>query len=202
MRDNLDKLYSKYNNKSFIHPDPLEMVYRYAKKEDMEVVGLIASSFAIGNVKAMLKFLDSIFKPMGSSPYLFLKNSTMTELAKIFDGYYYRYYKSADIVEFMVSIKRIINTYGTIENWVMSLYSDYEETIVLLIKRMAIELNVSSTLIPKSYGNSGFKRVALYFRWMVREDDVDIGLWKDIPKSKLIIPLDTHMMILKNLDYY
>jgi len=32
----------------------------------------------------------------------------------------------------------------------------------------------------------------MYFRWMVREDKLDLGLWSGIKKSNLIIPLDTH----------
>jgi uncharacterized protein (TIGR02757 family) len=28
---------------------------------------------------------------------------------------------------------------------------------------------------------------------MVRDRDIDFGIWKEIPKSKLIIPLDTHI---------
>ncbi|MBW2650885.1 MAG: DUF2400 family protein, partial [Deltaproteobacteria bacterium] len=32
-----------------------------------------------------------------------------------------------------------------------------------------------------------------FLRWMVRRDDVDPGGWDDIPPSKLVIPLDTHM---------
>jgi uncharacterized protein (TIGR02757 family) len=29
-------------------------------------------------------------------------------------------------------------------------------------------------------------------RWLVRKDNIDLGLWKDIKTSNLIIPLDTH----------
>ncbi|OQY37680.1 MAG: TIGR02757 family protein [Spirochaetaceae bacterium 4572_7] len=199
MRDNLNLLYNKYNKKSFIHPDPLETVYRFTNKDDMEVVGLIASSFAIGNLKAMLKFLDSLFIVMGSSPYNFLKDTSIEDLTEIFTDSYYRYYKAPDIIEFLLSIKNIINRYCSIEKWVMTLYRSNDETIVPLMKIMANELNVGSTLIPKSSGNSGFKRLALYFRWMVRNDDVDLGLWKGIPRSKLIIPLDTHIMRISNI---
>jgi uncharacterized protein (TIGR02757 family) len=28
---------------------------------------------------------------------------------------------------------------------------------------------------------------------MVRDRDIDFGIWKGIPKSKLVIPLDTHI---------
>jgi uncharacterized protein (TIGR02757 family) len=33
----------------------------------------------------------------------------------------------------------------------------------------------------------------LFLRWMVRKDKVDPGGWQDVPWSKLIVPLDTHM---------
>jgi uncharacterized protein (TIGR02757 family) len=33
----------------------------------------------------------------------------------------------------------------------------------------------------------------LFLRWMIRKDKVDPGCWTDIPASKLIIPLDTHI---------
>ena len=33
----------------------------------------------------------------------------------------------------------------------------------------------------------------MFLRWMVRHDgEVDFGLWKDIPTSALLIPLDLH----------
>ena len=34
----------------------------------------------------------------------------------------------------------------------------------------------------------------MFLRWMVRKNDgVDVGIWNEIPASKLIIPLDTHI---------
>ena len=32
----------------------------------------------------------------------------------------------------------------------------------------------------------------MYLRWMVRDDNLDLGLWKNIDKKDLILPLDTH----------
>jgi uncharacterized protein (TIGR02757 family) len=34
----------------------------------------------------------------------------------------------------------------------------------------------------------------LFLRWMVRRDQVDLGVWKAVPASKLIVPLDTHVI--------
>lgn len=41
---------------------------------------------------------------------------------------------------------------------------------------------------------SAAKRINMFLRWMVREDKsgVDFGIWKSIPQSKLMCPLDVH----------
>lgn len=33
----------------------------------------------------------------------------------------------------------------------------------------------------------------MFLRWMVRKDDVDFGIWKNIQPSQLICPLDLHV---------
>ena len=32
----------------------------------------------------------------------------------------------------------------------------------------------------------------MFLRWMVRDSDIDLGLFKRLPKNKLLIPLDVH----------
>lgn len=199
MIEDLNKLYDKYNKVEYIHPDPLETLYKYESKEDQEVVGLIASSFAVGNVKAILKFLYSVFDEMGNSPYKYLRFSSDEKIISDFSGFYYRYYNSEKVVEFFTKIKYLLVRYATLENWVMNSYNPKDETISPSMKRLSNDLSLSSSLIPKGSGNSGFKRLALYFRWMVREDNVDLGLWKKIDSSKLIIPLDTHIMNISHI---
>lgn len=43
--------------------------------------------------------------------------------------------------------------------------------------------------------NSTCKRLNMFLRWMVRDDDkgVDFGLWKRIPQHALICPIDVHV---------
>jgi uncharacterized protein (TIGR02757 family) len=33
----------------------------------------------------------------------------------------------------------------------------------------------------------------LFLRWMVRKDELDFGIWNEIPPDKLVIPVDTHI---------
>ena len=42
--------------------------------------------------------------------------------------------------------------------------------------------------------NSTCKRLNMFLRWMVRDDGiVDLGIWKTISPSRLIIPIDVHV---------
>jgi uncharacterized protein (TIGR02757 family) len=47
---------------------------------------------------------------------------------------------------------------------------------------------------PRPSTGSGCKRLNLFLRWMVRHDALDLGVWTRVPPSKLIVPLDTHVI--------
>ena len=44
----------------------------------------------------------------------------------------------------------------------------------------------------KTKGAGALKRWMMFLRWMVRDDNIDMGLWKSVDKADLIMPLDTH----------
>jgi uncharacterized protein (TIGR02757 family) len=49
-------------------------------------------------------------------------------------------------------------------------------------------------LCPDPAGAGASKRWALYLRWMIRgPDGVDLGIWRGVPASALVVPLDTHV---------
>jgi uncharacterized protein (TIGR02757 family) len=47
---------------------------------------------------------------------------------------------------------------------------------------------------PRPSAGSACKRLNLFLRWMVRRDEVDLGVWTSVPAAKLIVPLDTHVI--------
>lgn len=44
----------------------------------------------------------------------------------------------------------------------------------------------------KRKGAGALKRWNIFLRWMVRKDNIDLGLWSGVNKKDLIIPLDIH----------
>jgi len=53
-------------------------------------------------------------------------------------------------------------------------------------------MNIGKIPPKKTKGVSPYKRWNMFLRWMVRDSDIDLGLWEGVEKKDLIIPLDTH----------
>ncbi len=51
---------------------------------------------------------------------------------------------------------------------------------------------LTSKVTTKTKGAGALKRWMMFLRWMVRDDAIDMGLWKGVNKGDLIMPLDTH----------
>src|SRR5204862_5984905 len=47
---------------------------------------------------------------------------------------------------------------------------------------------------PRPSKGSACKRLNLFLRWMIRHDALDLGVWTRVPASKLVVPLDTHVI--------
>ena len=94
--------------------------------------------------------------------------------------------------------KCVVEQYGSICQCFRASLRDDHDTILPALSDLVERLTAASdgrrnSLLPLPAKGSACKRLNLFLRWMVRKDDVDPGGWDDVPASKLIIPLDTHM---------
>lgn len=194
----LEELYSFYNKKKFVHPDPLEFLYNYKDLRDRELVALIASSLAYGRVAQILKSVSAILEIMSPSPYFFLTGISEKGLLNNFKGFKHRFTTGEEMSRMLLAVKKMIEEDGSLLNTFASGYSASDENILpalsCFVKRLAHESGgKKNSLIPLPDRGSACKRLILFLRWMVRKDRVDPGGWNRICPSKLIIPLDTHM---------
>lgn len=196
LKEYLERLYYTYNRREFVHPDPLEFLYRYSNPLDREIVGLIASSLAYGRVNQILKSVEGVLKciPM---PHKDLLSMDYMELQAVFSGFKHRFTTGNDLAGLLLGIKKVIQEYGSIEGAFMAFYDAKASTITAALAKFvqlvrhkgAFQANF---LLPSPENGSACKRAFLFLRWMVRCDEVDPGGWR-IPASKLVVPMDTHM---------
>ena len=86
-KERLEALYSTYNRRCYVHPDPLEVLYDFHDPLDVEVVGVIASSLAYGNVKQILRSVSLVLRKMGPRPSDFLLDAPSNRITGTFSDF-------------------------------------------------------------------------------------------------------------------
>lgn len=198
LREALERLYRRYNRRSFIDPDPLRFLYDYDDLRDREVAALVASSLAFGNVKQITRSVTSVLAAMGSSPADFLSSASPAALEKAFSDFKHRWIKAGDLCSLLAGARRIMAGYGSLGSCFREMTDASDEDVVPALIRFVGEMARDGGascggLLPSPCRGSACKRLNLFLRWMVRRDRVDPGGWSFVSPAKLLVPLDTHM---------
>lgn len=193
-RELLLRLDSKYRNADFIPADPLRYVYEFERKEDREVAAFIASSIALGRRKMILATGSKIFDALNGAPFdslICYGGEIRRRICRIVHP------APKPIMGFELDrafevLSRILVENGTLGQYFRSVVAgDTTATVMNRFVRPFVEAGCGR-LVPTPFNGSACKRLCMFFRWMVRKDEVDPGLWMGyFPASKLIIPLDT-----------
>ena len=215
IRDILEKLYKRYNRRELISPDPLQFLYRYSDPADIEITAFLASALAYGRVQQIEKSLDNLLGRMGDSPSEFVINFDKDKRRTLKD-FKHRFTTGNDISDLLTLLRTIISRCGSIEQYFALGYNPGDNNIIPALSKFCnslLDIHAAGGkgqptrglkyLLVSPAGGSACKRLNLFLRWMVRDDDVDAGLWKSIDKAKLIVPIDVHMgRLCKILDLY
>jgi len=201
----LEKLYDKYNHRRFIPPDPLQFLYRYSDFADREVVGFLSAALAYGRVEQIEKSLDSLFARMGKSPSAFVRDFGKAERERL-SSFKHRFTTGQDISDLLEVLKQVLNDQGSIEAYFLRGYRQTDRNIIPALSEFSESLlgvyakkhggRISrglKYLLVNPSGKSACKRLNLFLRWMVRNDEVDPGLWQSVHKAKLLVPVDVHI---------
>jgi uncharacterized protein (TIGR02757 family) len=120
----------------------------------------------------------------------------------------HRWTTGADLTALMLVLQRMLQT-GSIEAFFLEGYDAGSPDLSAALE--SFSTRAMETDLRPAYGNrkprpgvgyffsrpscgGACKRLNLFLRWMVREDSVDFGIWKNVSPSKLVVPLDTHVI--------
>jgi len=153
----------------------------------------------------VFKKLNKLFSIIGKSPYQFTINFNGAK-RKSLAGFKHRFNTGNDIADLLEILKIVLKKFGSIEKAFLAGYRKEDKNIIPALTIFCERLyrlyeNNSRRPISKGFqfllsspsNGSVCKRLNMFLRWMVRSDDVDLGLWKSIDKSKLVVPVDTHI---------
>lgn len=201
LKNRLEQAHEEFILTNEVSSDALEPALKFQNPEDKEFASFICSILAYGKIVQVKRNIHGVLDPMGERPVAWLKSQTEESLKKLLKNWKHRFNDSHDMLIMLLVLQRVYNESGSIENFLTP--SQYKSTAELLL---AIREKLYS-LIPKNKKpkksfhffipdpklGSASKRMNLYLRWMVRDTEPDLGLWKTFGKNKLIVPLDTHI---------
>lgn len=193
----LDLKVETYNRNSFISSDPIQIPHQFSKKEDIEIAGFLSATIAWGNRTMIIKNSKRMMEIMDNSPFDFIMNHSKKELSSI-TNFVHRTFNSTDLQYFIKSLQNIYENHEGLENILKPLKNEvnYQNSITRF-KTIFFELQHevrTEKHISNPQKNSAAKRIHMFLRWMVREDNkgVDFGLWKTHSPAFLSCPLDVH----------
>ncbi|MBL4755309.1 MAG: TIGR02757 family protein [Flavobacteriales bacterium] len=191
----LEEKYLRYNNDAFIAPDPISIPHRFTVKEDIEISAFFVATIAWGRRDVIIRNGKKLMKLMGESPYDFVMNSCTK-----FNHFKHRTFNEIDTNNFVACIKNIYLTHNGLEGLFNKLIKENHGDIQATIsdfKRIFFSIphdaRTTKHISDPSKGSSA-KRINMFLRWMVRQDNhgVDFGIWNQISPSVLHMPLDVH----------
>lgn len=197
----LNKTYDAYNTPGFIENDPICIPHQFSRKQDIEIMGFFAAVFAWGQRVTIINKCKELIDRMDNAPHEFMLHHSDKDLKRLI-GFKHRTFNDTDLLYFVSFFHDWYNKHDSLEDafakHIKPRHTSIEEGLngfrnLFFSLPDVPQRTFKHIASPKQ--NSACKRINMYLRWMVRNDDrgVDFGLWKKIKPSQLICPLDVHV---------
>lgn len=187
-----------FNHTSFIETDPIQVPALFTTKENIEIAGFLAATLAWGQRPTIIRNARWLIAHMGNNPIEFLQRVTEDDWI-VFSDFKHRTFNGTDCIYFLKALRNIYQNHGGLEQVFTDGYSIDRTVFSALVhfRKIFFELeheHRTEKHVSDVEKGAAAKRLNMFLRWMIRTDrsGVDFGLWKRIPASALMLPLDVH----------
>ena len=200
----LEAAYRYYNRPEFILTDPISIPHQFSSGADIEISALFAAIFAWGQRPTIIAKSRELMKRMDNAPADFVRNHQNTDLRKLL-GFVHRTFNETDLLYLVDFLKRHFTSHNSLEDAFLDVDEMVADPDIRAFQRLSnfhkrvFDVDYAPKRTRKHlatpFSHSSCKRLNMYLRWMVRQDNqgVDFGIWKRISAAELIIPLDLHV---------
>ena len=204
----LDTLYRDYNREGSAS-DPVHRVRPFADPRDREIAGFCAAALAFGRVASVLNTIDTLFAIMGPRPAEYVRQFDPRASHPELRAMVHRWTRGVDIAALLWVLRQMLESSGSVEEYFLAGDDPTAPDVAAALDRfstraLALDIRRVYGRVPKRPGvcyffprpsaGSACKRLNLFLRWMVRNDEVDLGVWTRLSPARLIVPLDTHVI--------
>ena len=190
-----------YNQPAFIPNDPIAIPHAFSRLQDIEISGFFAATLGWGRRSMILTKCRELMNRMDRAPYQFMLHHSDEELKQLL-GFCHRTFNDTDLLYFVHVLSWYYKQYDSLEYAFQKGMEEEDDTVekgLSQFQELFFSLPDAPVRTRKHVAtparNSACKRLNMYLRWMVRQDDkgVDFGLWKTIKAAQLVCPCDVHV---------
>ena len=201
LKDFLNHKVATYNEPSFIENDPITIPHQFSKLQDIEIMGFWSSMLAWGQRKTIINKSNELIQLMDGAPHDFIINHEEKDRER-FLNFKHRTFQVIDTLYFLEFFQTFYKKNNSLEIAFSQFLQPEEEHIGSALKgfhelffALPDAPHRTRKHVATPIRKSTCKRLNMFLRWMVRQDDkgVDFGLWKNISPSQLLMPLDVHV---------
>ncbi|MBI4424056.1 MAG: TIGR02757 family protein [Elusimicrobia bacterium] len=210
LREALEALRRGTDLRARVAEDPIAFPRRFREPGDIEIAAWLASSLAYGRVSLFSAALEKVLEAMGGRPRRFVERLDPVRDLPAFAPLYYRMNRGEDIACLLYLMQQVVLRHGSVGGLFRECWRDGDPDVGPALDRFIDRVSAIDTspvygrdrrpyglaqLLSRPSKGSSCKRLSMFLRWMIRPDDgVDFGLWTFVPPSKLVVPLDTHVL--------
>jgi len=207
--ERLDDLYRSFDHVTSA-TDPVHIVRRFTSPADREIVGFCAAALAFGRVASMLQSIESLLAVMGPHPAAFVRRFDPAQERLRLEPMVHRWISGRDLIALLIVLQRMLIEAGSIEAFFLQgdvatsphvgpALDSFSTRALATDLRAAYGRRVPrqrgvAYFFPRPSAGSACKRLNLFLRWMVRRDEIDLGVWSKVSSARLVVPLDTHVI--------
>jgi uncharacterized protein (TIGR02757 family) len=161
-------------------------------------------------VASVLQSIESLLAVMGPHPARFVRDFDPTRERARLAPLVHRWIHGRDLMALLLILQRMLREAGSIEAFFLegddpsqphigSALDSFSTRALATDLREAYGRRVPKQrgvtyFFPRPSAGSACKRLNLFLRWMVRRDEIDLGVWTRVAPARLIVPLDTHVI--------
>jgi uncharacterized protein (TIGR02757 family) len=197
----LDQAVDQFNRPQFIEHDPISIPHQFTKLQDREIMGFWTAMLSWGQRPVIMQNANRLVQLMDGAPSDFVLNHQEKDRER-FLAFKHRTFQATDTLYFLEFFQQYYRQNTSLE-----------QAFTRGLSHNALDISGALSAFHNQFFDHPFapertrkhistpsrgstcKRLNMFLRWMVRNDNngVDFGIWKQISPRQLLIPLDVHV---------
>lgn len=192
LKNEMERMWNQFDHKAFISNDPIQIVHQIRNLSgrttaDIEVCAILTAMVSWGQRSHIIYCAEKLMNVCGWEPGKYIKLGDFYDIPD--ECSIYRTLTGKIFKEVCHQLRCFYSKHDSIQEYLKKHPISLDDLLLTLCNWC------EPARLGSPYRNSACKRINMLLRWMVRKDEIDLGVWQTdlIKPKKLYAVMDTHV---------